>query len=181
MLKRICPACGRLYEVGSKCDCSQSKRRLKDNRKQYDTFSRDKEAVKFYHDKAWSALSEAVQKRSAYLDTLQSFLALLSRRGAVNAYLTGKSHAFVRIVRELTTVLVSETGLPARLPVGRIKLVVHHIVPRSENRALEYEFDNLIALHPIVHNLIHDHYDAGFDEKAATQELLRDAVREFNS
>ena len=44
---RRCGRCGKRITSGSKCEC------LKQRHKEYDKYSRDKEAKKFYTSKAW--------------------------------------------------------------------------------------------------------------------------------
>jgi len=47
MIYRHCGRCGKKIPSGSKCSC------LKDRHKEYDKYSRDKEAKKFYNSAVW--------------------------------------------------------------------------------------------------------------------------------
>lgn len=180
MLKRICPHCGRTYAVGTQCDCAQSRRKKREQRKDYDRLSRNKDAASFYHSSGWEKLSDAVRRRSSYADTLQSYLAILIRRGMLLHYVQNQqTDAGRNIVKTLVSLLVSDTGVPVQFQTKRVRLVVHHVVPRDDDKSREYDPDNLIALLPVVHNLVHDYYDSSDADKESMQRILFDAINYF--
>lgn len=149
MIQKICNHCGRLYT--DVCPCKAARRR------KYEYKSDD-----FYNSKAWRSLSRYIRQRDLNSDRLAMYLSLSGAYRQVNI----PGH-----IKTLVDYLILPGGAIRRLS-GLI--VVHHIIPREDDRSLWYVVDNLISLRHDVHEYIHQLYKT--EAKCDIQELLREAV-----
>lgn len=69
MIYHRCSRCGKRVETGKKCDCVNRIRH-----REYDRASRDKEAKKFYHSRAWVMLRQKVMNDCDGIDLFELYV-----------------------------------------------------------------------------------------------------------
>ena len=148
MIKKICNRCGRLFE--DICPCR------KDIKREYGHDS-------FYDGKHWKAISRSIKQRDFYCDRLALYLvrSKLPQDASENEYIYKLLHGY----------LIDASG-EIRYNSGR--LLVHHIIEKTEDASLQYTTGNLITLNFYVHEFIHQLYKT--PNKADVQLILKHAV-----
>lgn len=121
-------------------------------RKEKRTYNRDS----FYDSPAWRSLSRFIRMRDYEQDRLCLYLMKTGRPDG-------------GIAQRLYDYCIDTAGTPRY----RDRLLVHHIVPREDDRTLEYSVDNLITVGNTVHEYIHQLYAQHGQE---VQDILRQAV-----
>lgn len=146
--KRFCNHCGRLYE-GKRCSCRRDSNNER-SRKYHDSF---------YNSPAWVSLSRFIRIRDFNTDRLALYFRRVGR----------PTHGIGINIYDF--VVDATTGEIRRFPGV---LVVHHIVPREDDKNLQYTENNLITLNTHVHEYIHQLYGTNKEE---VQNILREAVK----
>lgn len=126
MIYDRCPRCHKRIPAGSKCDC------IKQRHKEYDRYSRNKDATAFYHSKEWQAIRTYILQHYENLDMYEL-------------------HVNQRII-------IADT--------------VHHIVCLQDDKSQGLNAKNLIPVSSATHNMIHNEYNKGEDEKRKMQAIL---------
>lgn len=144
---KFCNHCHKLYS-GSKCSCRRDNQRER-SKKYHDSF---------YDSPAWRALSRYIRVRDYNMDRLALFCLKYSPKTFIG-------------IKLCDYVLEASTG---QIRTFSGMLVVHHIVPREDDKSLQYDSDNLITLNTHVHEYIHQLYATNKEE---VQNLLREAVK----
>ena len=149
---RFCNHCGRLYDENKgRCSCrAKVKRQYKHN--------------EFYDTQQWRAVSRAVRVRDFNLDRLSMFC---SKIGSERC-------KYDETYKLLYCFLIDAYGVDRTHSTGSA-LLVHHIVPRNECYAKQYDMDNLISLEYHTHEYIHQLYNTKHKEQV--QKILLEAVQ----
>lgn len=161
MIKRICNRCGRLYNAEEGCNCNATKRAIAERRKLYDKTKRDS----WYNSKGWRALSRMVRARDYNTDRLSLFFIhsrLVEYELAVNPF---KDKGWYKVLADHFT--AESCGIKR---AGEL-IVVHHIIPREDDKNRWYDTDNLISIYSSTHELIHSLYNTK-DKKEVQTFLL---------
>lgn len=159
--KAICNHCGRLHEVGTRCNCKQTQRIDRERWKEY---ARNNDG--FYNSKAWRSVSRYVRQRDCNLDRLAMYLSWMRHNSPQDA------SGWPALYNTLADYLLTATD-DARHFGGVV--VVHHIIPREDDKSRWYDLENLITLNSTTHEFIHQLYADG--HKQEVQRLLFEAVK----
>lgn len=128
-----------------KCICRQEKRKY--NR------------TSFYDTQAWRSLSKFIRIRDYNQDRLMLYFKKIGRPKESG------------IAQRLYDFVIDANGVERFTG----SLLVHHIVPREDDYALQYETTNLITLNNNVHEYVHQLY-TNSSNKAVVQDILHSAV-----
>lgn len=165
MIKRICNRCGRLYNAEEGCNCNATKRAIAERRKYYDKTKRDS----WYNSKAWRATSRTVRARDYNTDRIAMYLFHIRAVGYELAVARFKDKGWYQVLADHFT--AESCGIKR---AGEL-LVVHHIIPREDDKNRWYDTDNLITIYSSTHELIHSLYNTS--SKKEVQDFLLSVVQ----
>lgn len=171
MIKRICSKCGRVYDADlGGCNCKQSKlanleriKYIKKNKKPYDYND------SFYNGIGWRKCSRYIRTRDYNTDRLQHYIYFTAKNG-----IEFKDKLMQLTLNDLYLNIDDDGTITKKIINDR--LLVHHIIPREENKDRWYDFDNLISVFNFAHEFIHSCY-LNEKRKQIMQDILFNAVQ----